>query len=338
MNHRRLSPTLIILLVAAALAQAPVIGIIDFYGLQRVSPERIRKTLGFKEGDPLPPSKADVEERLDEIPGVVASHLEAVCCDSGKAILYVGLQERGTAVFDVREPPQGELSLPEEISAEYGRFREAVADAVRRGETGEDLTRGYSLSADPVAREIELKFPDLVKEHWSELRDVLRTAGDEDQRAIAADMIGYAPVKRDALDELQYALRDADPGVRANATHGLTALAVYAKLNPDAGIKVEPTWFIEMLNSLSWSDRQHALKVLQILTDSRDPAVLGQLRERALPALVEMSRWRTLDHALPAFVLIGRIAGWSEARIEDAWTRGDRESVIAAASGKKQGR
>jgi hypothetical protein len=79
------------------------------------------------------------------------------------------------------------------------------------------------------------------------------------------------------------------------------------------------------------------LKALQILTDGRDPAILAQTRNRALPALVEMSRWKTLEHALPAFVLTGRIAGMSEQQIQDAWTRGDRESVIAAAmgSGKK---
>ena len=55
-----------------------------------------------------------------------------------------------------------------------------------------------------------------------------------------------------------------------------------------------------------------------------------------VPALAEMSRWKTLEHALPAFILTGRVAGLSEQQIQDAWTRGDRESVIAAATGKKK--
>ena len=59
------------------------------------------------------------------------------------------------------------------------------------------------------------------------------------------------------------------------------------------------------------------------------------LRERALPSLVEMARWKTLSHALPAFVLLGRIAGLPENQVQAAWTRGDRESVIAAATKKK---
>jgi hypothetical protein len=191
--------------------------------------------------------------------------------------------------------------------------------------------------ADPLVREIQLAFPGVAETHLGELRNVLRNSSDDEQRAIAAFLIGYAPKKDQVADDLQFALRDADPGVRANAARAIIALAVYARLNADSGIKLEPTWFIEMLNSLSWSDRERALNALQILTDSRDATMLAQLRNRALPALVEMSRWKTLEHALPAFVLAGRVAGLSEQQIQDAWTRGDRESVITAAmgSGKK---
>jgi hypothetical protein len=316
---------------------APTVGVIDFYGLNKVTRDRIQKTLGFKEGDPFPASKANVEERLDEIPGVVESHLEAVCCDEGKIVLYVGIEERGAVHFDLREAPEGEVTLAPEIMALYRRYFDALEAAVRRGSTAEDLTHGHSLMADPLVREIQLQFPAVAETHLGELRNALRNSADDEQRGIATFLIGYAPKKDQVAEDLQFALRDADPGVRANAARAIVALAVYARLNADSGIKLEPTWFIEMLNSLSWSDRERALKALQILTDARDAAMLEQLRNRALPALVEMSRWKTLEHALPAFVLTGRIAGMSEQQIQDAWTRGDREAVIAAAlgSGKK---
>jgi hypothetical protein len=100
-------------------------------------------------------------------------------------------------------------------------------------------------------------------------------------------------------------------------------------------LDVSPTWFIEMLNSLSWTDRNQALMALQILTDARDPSVLDQLRDRALASLVEMARWKTLAHALPAYVLVGRVAGMSEEEIQDAWSRGDRQKAISAATRKK---
>jgi hypothetical protein len=312
---------------------APTVGVIDYYGLNKVTRDRIQKTLGFKEGDPFPTSKASVEERLDEIPGVVESHLEAVCCDEGKMVLYVGIEERGAVHFDLREAPEGEVTLAPDITALYRRYFDAFEQAVRRGSTAEDLTHGHSLMADPLVREIQLQFPALAETHLGELRNVMRNSADDEQRAIATFLIGYAPKKDQVAEDLQFALRDADPGVRANAARAIVALAVYARLNPESGIKLEPTWFIEMLNSLSWSDRERALKALQILTDGRDAPMLEQLRNRALPALVEMSRWKTLEHALPAFVLTGRVAGLSEQQIQDAWTRGDRESVIAAATG-----
>jgi hypothetical protein len=320
-----------------ALAQLPRIGVLDFYGLRKVSESRVRQSLGAGEGDPLPPSKGDTEERLDKISGVVESHLEAVCCVAGKVILYVGIEERGAPHFDLREPPEGDVKLPEEIASTYSRFLEAFEKAGRRGSTEEDLTQGHSRMADRESRAIQDMFPALADDHLEELRAVLRNSDDEQQRATAAYVIGYATDKRAILNDLQSALKDADPGVRANASRGLLALAVRARLAPNSGIKVEPTWFIEMLNSLSWSDRNRALAALQILTDTRDRSVLDQLRERAIPALADMARWKTLAHALPAYILLGRVAELPEEQIQDAWSRGDRESVIAEAL-KTQGR
>jgi hypothetical protein len=316
-------------------ALPPTIDVLDFYGLGKIPEARVRKALGFKEGDPFPRSKGDVEERLDDQPDIVESHLEAVCCDSGKTIMYVGIEEKGSPHFDIREAPEGDVELPKEILANYRDFLDAYASAVRRGAAAEDLTQGHSLMADPLAREIQLKFFDLAKNDARPLRDALRNSSDDELRAAAVYVMTYAADKHAIVDDLQFALRDADPAVRANAVQGLVALLVFSRLHPDAGIKIEPTWFIEMLNSLSWTDRDHALKALQLLTDTRDASTLSQLRERALPALLEMSRWKTLAHAVPAFVLTGRIAGLTDEQIRDAWTRGDRDSVLAAASGNQ---
>lgn len=302
--------------------RGPVIGTLDFYGLRKVSLADVRKAVGVREGDQLPPSKGDVEQRLDDIPGVVESHLEAVCCEGGKVILYVGIEERGATHFELHDVPDGGSALPAEIDGAYRRFVESSDRASRQGLTGEDLTKGYARSEDFNVRAIQDMFPSMVKEHLTEIRAVLRGSDDEEERATAAYVIGYAPDPKSVVNDLQYALRDADQGVRVNAVRSLVAFAV-------AGVKVEATWFIEMLNSLSWTDRTKALGALQILTDSRDPSVLDQIRMRALPSLVEMARWKTLEHALPAFILVGRVAGIPEQQVKDAWTRGDREAVIA---------
>src|SRR5437868_10820151 len=135
----------ILLLAASVAAQDLRVGVIDFYGLRKVSESQVRKALGVREGDLLPASKGDAEARLDQISGVVESHLEAVCCDEGQTILYVGIEERGAPHFDLREPPTGDAVLPEEIVTVYNRFLEAAHAASQRGSTGEDLTHGHPL-------------------------------------------------------------------------------------------------------------------------------------------------------------------------------------------------
>jgi HEAT repeats len=325
-------------MAAAAPAQSllqtqglPKIGTVDFYGLHKVTESNLRKALGVREGDPLPASKGDVEEKLDTISGVTESHLEAICCENGTVILYVGIEERGAPHFELHPAPEGDAPLPEEISAAYQRFLTAFDAAARRGSTDEDLTKGYSRMADLTARAIQDMFPAMAADHLIALRAVLHDSDNEADRAVAAYVIGYAPDSRGVVNDLQYALRDADPGVRLNAARALTALAVKARLDPTSGINIQPTWFIEMLNSLSFSDRTRALAALDLLTDTRNQSVLTQLRDTALPALAEMARWKTLAHALPAYILLGRVAGLTEDQIQDAWSKGDRESVIAQA-------
>ncbi|HYV61761.1 MAG TPA: hypothetical protein VE958_03750 [Bryobacteraceae bacterium] len=327
---------LLFLIATSLSAQDLRVGVIDFYGLRKISESQIRKVLGVREGDPLPASKGDAEAKLDQISGVVESHLEAVCCDADRTILYVGIEERGATHFDLREPPEGSVVLPEEIVSAYSRFLDAAHDASRRGSTDEDLTHGHPLMADGSARAVQDMFPALADAHLAEIREVLRNSEDEAQRAMAAYVLVYATRKSGIVNDLQYALKDADAGVRNNAARSLVALSVLAKLDPSSEVRISATWFIEMLNSLSWSDRNRALWALQTLTDSRDPVVLDQLRTRAMDALIDMARWKTLSHALPAFILLGRVAGMPEPEIQAAWTRGDRDSVISAAKKKSR--
>jgi len=167
----------------------------------------------------------------------------------------------------------------------------------------------------------------------------LRTSGDAEHRAIAAYVIGYAPDKVAVVNDLQQALRDPDDTVRNNAMRSLGAISVLAMRkaqepkdpdqDPRTVLRVSPTWFIEMLDSLIWSDRTTAAVTLVTLTESRDAQVLAHLRERSAGVLAEMARWKHLPHALPAFILLGRAMGVPEDRIQQAWTSGDREAFIA---------
>ena len=326
--HLRLIFTCLIT-AALACAQGPRIGTIDFYGLRKVPESKVRKALAVSEGGALPSSKGEVEERIEQVPGVVETHLEATCCDdAGKAILYIGIEEKGAAHYNYRPPPTGDAILPAEIVPVYARFLGAVAVAGRTGRVAEDLTQGHSLMSDPDVRALQEQFAVFAAKYTGDLRKVLRTGANEEQRAIAAYVIGYAPNKDRVVPDLQYALQDPDDTVRNNAMRSLAAFAVLQRKQPDSEIKISPTWFIEMLNSIIWGDRNNAAVALVTLTDTRDEKVLEQLRERALPALAEMAAWKHLPHALPAYILLGRAGGMKEEELQDAWSKGQRNTVI----------
>ena len=82
------------MLVAAAImamlaSQTPVVGCVEVFGARKIPQERILKAIGVKPGDPLPPSKATLEDTLLGVEGVARASVEAFCCEGGQAILYV---------------------------------------------------------------------------------------------------------------------------------------------------------------------------------------------------------------------------------------------------------
>jgi hypothetical protein len=332
-------------LVCACLCRAqnavdvsPRIGLIEVFGARKASVQKIRNALGVKAGDPLPPSEA-TEDRVNKVSGIAASRLEAVCCAAnGKIILYVGVEERDTPHLELHPAPTGDARLSNALYDDYLSLLESVEGSIRGRNADEDLTNGYSLMADPYARVIQQGFIPLVERELPQLDQVVRESSDPEQRAAAAYLLQYGPRGRKSkivTDALQYALRDQEDIVRKNALRALRAVYVGAKLHPEQDVAIEPTWFVELLNSVVWSDRRNAMQVLVELTEDRKPETLDLIRERALPAIVEMARWQTLDHALPAFVLAGRVAGVDEKEIKAAWLREDRESVLSELTGKK---
>jgi hypothetical protein len=325
-----------LILCLSAQAQTPRIGTIDFYGLRKVEEKVLRKALGFAEGSPLPRSKGDVEQKLEEVQGVVHARLEAACCDESKqTILYIGIEEKAAPHFSYRVPPETDLHLPEEISATYRKFLRAVTVAGQNGMAQEDLSQGHSFMADPEVKAIQMQFAELADQHLAVLQKTLRESADNDQRAIAAYVIGYAKAKHRVVNDLQYALQDPDDTVRNNALRSLAAFAVLATKTKDPDLKVQATWFVELLHSLVWSDRNNAAITLVTLTESRDPKVIGLIRERAVPQLIEMASWKHLPHALPAYIVLGRVFGYPEEELQKLWSDEKREVVLDRARGKK---
>lgn len=286
---------------ASAAAQIPSIAEINFYGLHRVSPARVLEVLKLHPGDRLPSSKGAMEDLISDIPGVLLARVEGICCEGSRAVLFIGVEERGAAHPSFRTAPEGSAVLPDNILELYSRLPGSLLEL-------QEYTAG----------------------HLNVVRDVLRNASGADQRAVAAAMAAYAPDGAAVLDDLQFALQDSDESVRANAARSLGSLVEAAS---SLAAKVSPTWLIEMLNSVALSDRLEAAKALVTLTERPNPSATTQLRERALDSLAEMARWKTPRYALAPYLLLGRVAGMPEQEVHQRWQKGDAESVIQKAIG-----
>ena len=187
------------------------IGIIDFYGLERVSESEARQALTFKEGDTItlvgderPAVLAESERRLSTLSGVSRAHTNLVCCDAGRGIVYVGIEEQGRAATHFRAAPRGSVRLAADIVHAGNQFWEAFMAAVQRGDAAEDDSQGHALSHDPATRAVQERFVGHAARDLKVLRRVLRDSSDAEQRALAAQILGYVANKQGVVGDLVY--------------------------------------------------------------------------------------------------------------------------------------
>lgn len=311
--------------------QGPTIGVIDFYGLRTVSEAQARQALRLKEGDAPPESTLPAQLRLEAIPGVLQSRMIFVCCNAGKATLYVGVEEKGSPTTQFRAAPFGSAHLYADVLEAGAAYEKAYSEAQQLGDMQEDEMDGDSMMRYAPARAVQQQFVKLAALHLAQLRDVLRTGANADQRALAARVLGYAPDKKEVVSDLVYGMSDPSEDVRNNSTRSLWLIGMLAQRKPELGIQVPAQPFVALLNSIVWRDRNKASLALTELTDKRDPAILAALREHALPALVDMARWKAMAHAQSALFLLGRIGGLTDEEIQKDCDKDDRKTIIAAA-------
>jgi hypothetical protein len=329
------------IILLALLAQAPQdpqippIGIIDFYGLRSISEKQVREALQIEEGDSLPNDLTEAKRkaalRVEALPGVAEANISLVCCEAGKAILYVGIREKGAYSLYFRPAPQGKARLPQDVIQASADEEKAFMNAVLKGDSGEDDSHGHALSNDPATRAVQERFITFAARDLKLLRDVLRHSADAEHRALAAQVIAYTADKQAVVNDLFEAMRDPADGVRNNAMRALAVMAGSTQQSAKKQTRIPVLPFIEMLNSIEWTDRNKSSWALLRLTDKRDPVILSELRQNALPSLIEMARWKSSGHSYSPFFLLGRVAGLTEDEIKAAWERGDHASFIEVA-------
>lgn len=308
--------------------QIPAIGIIDFYGLRSISEQQAREALQIKEGDAVPDSREEAERRLEALPNVQQARLNLICCEAGKTILYVGIKERGAPTLRFRPAPHGRLRLPDRMVQAGEALSDAVTRGVEKGDVAEDDSQGHALFHYPEARAVQERFITFAAQDLKLLRVVLRESSDAHHRALAAEIIAYAANKRDVVKDLVYGMSDPDEDVRNNSIRALMVIARFARASPTLHIKVSAEPFIEMLNSIIWTDRNKSSGVLLQLTEGRDAAVLSSLRQHAFQSLVEMSQWKSRGHASAAFFILGRVGNLSDDEIQKIWDGGNHQLLV----------
>ncbi len=311
---------------------AAAVGIIDFFGYQGIHVAAVRTALPIHEGAAFDPEHFDdtaARDAVRNVTGHAPTDLGVVCCDvGGNWMLYFGLGGASYHPVAYHPAPTGTASLPPALKRAYDEAMEAWGEAVQKGNSGEDRSRGYSLLEDPAARAKQLAFRDLVLREEKHVLTVLATSSNDEQRAIAAEALGYARRSDRQIAALVKAGLDPDSTVRNNATR---ALVVLVAADPKTGRKIPPGPFISLLSSGSWADHNKASLLFEAMTRSRDPQLLRDLRAQALDSLAEMARWRNPGHATPAKRILGRIAGFDESKLEKM----DTEAIITAVMRKK---
>jgi hypothetical protein len=258
------------------------VGIIDLYGLNRVPADRVREALTVKEGDVLvsvgggrPATLGALEKRVAMVPGVARVRTEVVCCDEGRPILFVGIEETGAPTMTFRSAPVGEARLAADVVRAGEEFSQALTLAVQRGQAEEDRSEGHALNRDPAMRAIQERFLIYANRDLANVRLALRTSSDAGHRTLAAQVLGYAADKQAVVEDMVQAMADPSGEVRNSA---IRALLVFAEMTPTATrqrprIPSEP--FIALLKSLVWSDRNKASGALLGLSANRDPGLLA---------------------------------------------------------------
>jgi hypothetical protein len=201
---------------------------------------------------------------------------------------------------------------------------DAWEHAIRIGDNQDRVEDGHSLMANSAVRAIQQRFIPIARTRYALLRKVLRTSSSAEDRAVAAFVIGYAANKAQVAQDLVFASSDPDQLVRNNAMRGLWAIAALANRKPELNIHISADGLIRLLNSIVSSDRNKALAVLYALTERREAAVLGKLRDEARSVLLQMAR---KSDGYTAYALLARISGMPEERIAETWETGQRTAI-----------
>ena len=304
-------------------AATRVVGSIDLYGAEGVDAQAVRAKLPLKVGDFAPINTPKTHIAFEKATGYSPIEVASVCCnEQGRAMIFVGL---GGHRPPSAPRPSESIRLAQPLLDLYDEFGPELRSAVR-AHAPEEHSSGYALSAAPGLRSIQLRMREAALAHTPELISVLARSNDDPSRRAAAHLLGYAQHSQQQVDALGKAAQDPDEGVRNNATR---ALGVLIKAFPETADQMNLDYFLGLIHSPVWTDRNKAAMVLEEV--SKRPSAAKRIHEGALAPLVEMARWKA-PHRMMAWIILGRIGGLNEEILAEKVKNGQGEQIIAAAT------
>lgn len=295
------------------LAQEAVTSI-DFYGIRKLSVQEIETSIGIASGKLTRLKSSEIKELLKAMDGVEDADVVQIQYP-GNLALFIGIRETGQGEAELRAAPTGAIRLEPELIKSYDAVMEMLVPAIKAGKAGEDRSAGHSLSEYPPMREKQVQLISIANERFSSLAKVLRDSSDEKSRAAAAYILAFANDKKTVVGELQLACNDASSLVRNNAVRALGVLATFAQTNDEKKLEISYQPFLQLLKSLTWTDRNKGSALIDSLSVGRDQSLFKTLKEEYLNELEEMARWKSSGHALFSIRILARMAGIGEEEI-----------------------
>lgn len=324
-------------LVKAAASQTEIrVSVIDLYGYTGLNVKKVRAALPIHEDDKfqsvsdLYALRPKIEAAVLTVTGRPPTDVAAVSPGGNIWFVFIGLSGNSTKAFPFNPPPVGKARLSRTALELHERMDSAFEVAMRNGDTGEDDAAGYALSSDnSELRSSQQAVRQYALQHADELHSVVRESVAVKDRQIAAQFVGYANQSPRQIADLVWASRDPDFLVRNNA---IRALGVLASSSTKIASRIPFSHFVDMLNSGKWADRNKAAFLLVELTKTRPANLMRYLREHAIDSLVEMAKWHSTEHGYFSRVLLGRLGGIQEARLQQLAVSKNKVDVIITAA------
>ena len=130
--------------------QTRTAGVVEFYGVEKVSRDTLLAALSLAPGDTIPSRPEDqavVAARLKAVTGVRNARLEPVCCEDGKWILFVGVEERGALLLTFGRTPTGSIRVSDTLRTLSEVLFERMMEGVKAGESPSHCGVGAGLGA-----------------------------------------------------------------------------------------------------------------------------------------------------------------------------------------------